>query len=159
MTLRCNAFVDFVIPLSSKTPTFESISGRTSSKKTFKDERSMKQSTKTSRRSITRVTKYCKTQICTIWNSFADPPDPVDPADPPDPADQVSGAAARNHPSTRAGGQDDVSSNKLPQKKSQPPRATMGSRLTFSTCSGWRCQSSLDSLCTLHTHSQDALRQ
>ena len=28
---------------------------------------------------------------------------------------QVSGAAARNHPSTRAGGQDDVSSNKLPQ--------------------------------------------
>ena len=28
----------------------------------------------------------------------------------PDPADQVSSAAARNHPTTRAGGQDDVSS-------------------------------------------------
>ena len=36
-------------------------------------------------------------------------------ADPPDPADQVSSTAARNHPSTRAGGQDDVSLNKLPQ--------------------------------------------
>ncbi len=57
--------------------------------------------------SVTRVTKYCKkTQICTSWNSS---PDPVDPSDPADPADQVSGAAARNHPSTRAGGQDDVS--------------------------------------------------
>ena len=33
----------------------------------------------------------------------------ADPADPPDPADQVSSAAARNHPTTRAGGQDDVS--------------------------------------------------
>ena len=28
---------------------------------------------------------------------------------PPDPPDQVSGAAARNHPSARTGGQDDVS--------------------------------------------------
>ncbi len=33
------------------------------------------------------------------------------------PPDQVSGAAARNHPSTRAGGQDDGSLNKLPQTK------------------------------------------
>ena len=40
---------------------------------------------------------------------FPDPPDPADPAD------QVSATAARNHPSTRAGGQDDVSLNKLPQ--------------------------------------------
>ena len=42
-------------------------------------------------------------------------PDPADPADPPDPADQVSLSAARSLPSTRAGGQDDVSFNKLPQ--------------------------------------------
>ena len=34
------------------------------------------------------------------WNSRPDPADP---------AETVSGAAARTHPSTRAGGQDDVS--------------------------------------------------
>ncbi len=34
---------------------------------------------------------------------------PAESLDPADPADQVSGAAARNHPSTRAGGQDDMS--------------------------------------------------
>ena len=34
-----------------------------------------------------------------------------DSPDSPDPADQVSSTAARNHPSTRAGGQDDVSLN------------------------------------------------
>ena len=39
----------------------------------------------------------------------------ADPADPPDPPDQVSLSAARSLPSTRAGGQDDVSLNKLPQ--------------------------------------------
>ena len=44
-----------------------------------------------------------------IWNSSADP------ADPDFPPDQVSSTAARTLPSTRAGGQDDVSSNKLPQ--------------------------------------------
>ena len=38
-----------------------------------------------------------------IWNSSPDPPDPAYPAD------QVSGAAARTLPSTRAVGQDDVS--------------------------------------------------
>ena len=37
------------------------------------------------------------------------PAQPPDPADPPDLADQVSSTAARNLPSTRAGGQDDVS--------------------------------------------------
>ena len=37
-----------------------------------------------------------------------------DPADPADPLDQVSGAAARDLPSTRAGGQDDVSSKQTP---------------------------------------------
>ena len=43
-----------------------------------------------------------------IWNL---PPDPADPADP---ADQVSFATARDLPSTRAGGQDDVSSKQTP---------------------------------------------
>ena len=38
----------------------------------------------------------------------------IHPADPPDPDYQVSGAAARNHHSTRAGGQDDVSSKQTP---------------------------------------------
>ena len=71
-------------------------------------------SLKTSRRSVTRVTKYCKKLwICTIWNSSADPPESAEPAD------QVSSTAARTLPSTRAGGQDDVSSNKLPQIKSK----------------------------------------
>ena len=42
----------------------------------------------------------------TIWNSSADP---ADPADPTDPAEVVSSTAARTPPSTRAGGQDDVS--------------------------------------------------
>ena len=48
--------------------------------------------------------------------SSADPADPADPPDPADLADQVSLSAARSLPSTRAGGQDDVSLNKLPQK-------------------------------------------
>ena len=39
----------------------------------------------------------------------------ADPADPADQANQVSLSAARSLPSTRAGGQDDVSFNKLPQ--------------------------------------------
>ena len=39
-------------------------------------------------------------------NSSADPPDPPDP---PDPVEAVAGPAARTPPSTRAGGQDDVS--------------------------------------------------
>ena len=43
------------------------------------------------------------TQKQASWNS------PGYPADPPDPPDQVAGAAARTLPSTRAGGQDDVS--------------------------------------------------
>ena len=37
------------------------------------------------------------------------------PADPPDPPEVVAASAARTLPSTRAGGQDDVSYNKLPQ--------------------------------------------
>ena len=44
-------------------------------------------------------------------------PDPADPPDLADPADQVSLSAARSLPSTRAGGQDDVSFNKLPQNR------------------------------------------
>ena len=41
----------------------------------------------------------------------------ADPADPADQANQVSLSAARSLPSTRAGGQDDVSFNKLPQTR------------------------------------------
>ena len=48
-------------------------------------------------------------QVGAKVNSSADSPDPADPAD------QVSLSAARSLPSTRAGGQDDVSFNKLPQ--------------------------------------------
>ena len=44
-------------------------------------------------------------------------PDSADSADRQDPADQVSLSAAWSLPSTRAGGQDDVSLNKLPQIK------------------------------------------
>ena len=39
------------------------------------------------------------------------------PSDPPDPAEVVSASVPQTLPSTRAGGQDDVSSNKLPQIK------------------------------------------
>ena len=39
---------------------------------------------------------------------------PQDPPDPVGPANQVSSAAARDLPSTRAGGQDDVSSKQTP---------------------------------------------
>ena len=46
-----------------------------------------------------------------FWNSSADP---ADPTDPPDPADQVSRNPLRDLPSTRAGGQDDVSSKQTP---------------------------------------------
>ena len=49
------------------------------------------------------------------WNSPGNPGYPPDPGFPADPPDPVSGAAARTLPSTRAGGQDDVSLNKLPQ--------------------------------------------
>ena len=44
--------------------------------------------------------------ILTSWNS---------PADPADPGKVVSASVGQNLPSTRAGGQDDVSLNKLPQ--------------------------------------------
>ncbi len=54
-------------------------------------------------------------QVGAKVNSSADPADPPDPADPADQNNQVSLSAARSLPSTRAGGQDDVSFNKLPQ--------------------------------------------
>ena len=57
-------------------------------------------------------------------NSSADSPDSPDPADP---NNQVSLSAARSLPSTRAGGQDDVSFNKLPQIS----RATVGLLVGF----------------------------
>ena len=53
-------------------------------------------------------------------NSWPDPAYPADPADPADQANQVSLSAARSLPSTRAGGQDDVSFNKLPQTSETP---------------------------------------
>ena len=57
---------------------------------------------------VTEFTVCCKKQwFLQIWNS---------PPDPPDPADQVSGAAVQDLPSTRAGGQDDVSSKQTPSK-------------------------------------------
>ena len=51
-------------------------------------------------------------QVGSKVNSSADLADLADPADQ---ANQVSLSAARSLPSTRAGGQDDVSFNKLPQ--------------------------------------------
>ena len=54
-------------------------------------------------------------QVGAKMNSSVDPADLADPADPADPDNQVSSTAARSLPSTRAGGQDDVSFNKLPQ--------------------------------------------
>ena len=71
---------------------------------------------KTLHRSGVRVTKHCKNhQKCTIWNSSAVPAVPAVPADLPK---AVSGPAARTPLPTRAGGQDDVSYNKLPQTAS-----------------------------------------
>ena len=54
-------------------------------------------------------------QILMSRNASPDPPDPADPPDPPDPGKVVAASAPQTLPSTRAGGQDDVSSNKLPQ--------------------------------------------
>ena len=53
-------------------------------------------------------------QVGAKVHSSADSPDLADPADQ---ANQVSLSAARSLPSTRAGGQDAVSFNKLPQIK------------------------------------------
>ncbi len=105
--------------LSAKTPTFESISGWQSSKKALKRRcfrLEVYEKVKKMHRSEVRATFGAKTHIiCTIWNSSADP------ADPADPADQVSSATARDLPSTRAGGQDDVSSKQTPSKYVIPP--------------------------------------
>ncbi len=102
---------DFFIPLSVKTYTFESISGRQLSENGCRTIRFRhEQVKKTSRRSVTQVTKYCKKeQLRAKWNT------PGTPGTPGTGPDRVSSAAARTPPSTRAGGQDDVSSNKFPQ--------------------------------------------
>ena len=64
-------------------------------------------------RSEVRAIFAVKTRTkCVIWNSSTDLADLPDPADP---AEVVSRSAARTPPSTRAGGQDDGSLNKLPQ--------------------------------------------
>ncbi len=74
------------------------------------DERGMNKSTKTLHRSEVRAIFAVKTHIkCAIWNSSADLPDL------PDLPEVVSRSAARTPPSTRAGGQDDGSLNKLLQ--------------------------------------------
>ena len=49
-------------------------------------------------------------QLRAKMHSYPDPADQADPADPDNPGNQVSSSAARNLPTTRAGGQDDVSS-------------------------------------------------
>ena len=95
----------FFIDVSAKAPSFESISGRQSSKKTLKTRcfrlEGYAKIKKTVHQSVSRATSALKTHgKCTIWNSSADP------ADPPD---QVSESVARTLPSTRAGGQDDGS--------------------------------------------------
>ena len=49
-----------------------------------------------------------------IWNSSLESPEYPEY---PESADQVSGAAARDLPSTRAGGQDDVNSKQTPSNE------------------------------------------
>ncbi len=98
VTLRCNAFLLFR-DLSSKTHTVESFLGgcpaRNVLKSRYFSQEVHEKVQKTSRRSVTRVTKYYKKQqICTIWRKS------TDPADPPD---QVSSTAART-PLPRAPG-------------------------------------------------------
>ena len=64
-------------------------------------------------RSDVRVTMYGRNhQKCTIWNSSAESAESPESAES---AEVVSRSAARTPPSTRAGGQDDGSLNKLPQ--------------------------------------------
>ena len=73
-----------------------------------------KQVKKTLHGSITRVTSAIKTEgQCTIWNSSADSPDSLDLPE------VVSLPAARTLPSSRAGGQDDGSSNQTPSNQAQ----------------------------------------
>ena len=52
---------------------------------------------------------------CQILRSRNSSPDPADPGYPADLPEVVAASAPQTLPSTRAGGQDDVSSNKLPQ--------------------------------------------
>ncbi len=73
--LSRDVFLNFLIPLSAKTPSFESISGRPSSKRTFKNrcfrlEGYDKVKQKKVHRSVTRVTFAVKTYgFCATWNS------------------------------------------------------------------------------------------
>ena len=58
-----------------------------------------------------------KHNACRQTKAFAIPsPDPADPADPANPPDLVHGLQLGSSP-TRAGGQDDVSLDKLPQNR------------------------------------------
>ncbi len=90
-------FLDFLIPLSAKTPSFESISGRPSSKKALKNRcfrwEGYEKVKKTLHNSEVWAIVAVKTYIkCAIWNSSPDLPDLPD---------QVSAAAVRTLPNTR----------------------------------------------------------
>ncbi len=100
--VRC--FFDFFIPLPSKTPTFESMSGKQLSRNALKSRcfrwEGYDKVKKTSHRSVTRVTKYRKTHLkCEKMNTSGTSGMA---------ADRVSSAAVRTPSSTRAGGQDDM---------------------------------------------------
>ena len=94
-------FFDFFIPLSSKTHTFESISGKQLSRNALKSRcfrwEGYEKVKKALHRSVTRVTKYCKTYLKRAKM--------IPSADPPDPGDLVHGLQLGTSP-TRAGGQD-----------------------------------------------------
>ena len=97
-------FFDFFRDLSAKTPTCESISGKQLSRNALKSRcfrwEGYDKVKKTSHRSVTRVTKYCKTYLKRA--KMIPSPDPADPGD------LVHGLQLGTSP-TRAGGQDDVS--------------------------------------------------
>ena len=56
--------------------------------------------------SISLESEFNPEGVVAIWNS---PPDQADQADLPDPPEVVAASAPQTPPSTRAGGQDDVS--------------------------------------------------
>ena len=101
---RSMFFFDLFMTAPSRMPTFVSVSGRHLSRKALKSRHSIRSChekvKKTLYRSTTRVTKYCKTHLKRA--KMIPSPDP-------------SHGLRHGTTPTRAGGQDDVSSNKLPQ--------------------------------------------
>ena len=121
-------------------PTFGSVSGRHLSRKALKSRHSTRSChekvKKTLYRSTTRVTKYGKTYLKRAKTiPSADPGASADPGYP-------SHGLRHGTTPTRAGGQDDVSSNKLPQNifriilTESEPVATLGDpiRANFHVC-------------------------